>query len=132
MSTSSTKQARFLQREDEKVAEEFQQWIKEQWGWKKLPIGGVVPYPGSSKLFKTGEWRDITPIVDIEKCTGCTMCYFVCPDDAIRLRAEDRKAIINYDYCKGCTLCKEICPVDAIHLIESPNSEGGDKNDSTR
>ncbi len=76
----------FLQKEDKEIPKEFQQWIKEQWGWKKLPIGGVVPYPGTARMFKTGEWRDITPIVDSEKCTGCTMCYFICPDDAIRLR----------------------------------------------
>ncbi len=118
---------KFLQQQEGEVPDTFRQWVKEQWGWKKLPIGGVVPFPGTSRLFKTGEWRDITPIVDIEKCTGCARCYFVCPDDAIRLRKQDRKAVIDYDFCKGCTLCKEICPADAIHLIESSNPDGGGK-----
>lgn len=90
--------------------------IDEKWGAEKLPIGGVVPEGGTSLLFKTGEWRVYLPVLEDVKCTGCTKCYFICPDDAIRLTAEYHPEFLM-DYCKGCSLCKEICPTAAIEMI---------------
>ena len=104
-----------------KPPKEFKKWISERWGWKNLPIGGVVPFPATSLEFQTGEWRAITPVVDQEKCTGCTLCFYVCPDDAIRLDEQAFKAIINYNLCKGCTLCHDICKPGAITLKEGMN-----------
>ena len=96
---------------------DIKSWVREQWGASKLPIGGVVPVPATSHEYKTGEWREFKPVLDDEKCTGCTQCYFICPDDAIRM--DDRfHPIFNYDYCKGCTLCVEVCPVDAIKIVK--------------
>ncbi|BAB65740.1 indolepyruvate ferredoxin oxidoreductase subunit alpha [Sulfurisphaera tokodaii] len=53
--------------------------------------------------------------VDINKCTGCTICYdyFTCP--AIIPR-EDKKAIIDPVLCIGCGACIPICPYNAISL----------------
>jgi 2-oxoacid:acceptor oxidoreductase gamma subunit (pyruvate/2-ketoisovalerate family)/2-oxoacid:acceptor oxidoreductase delta subunit (pyruvate/2-ketoisovalerate family) len=64
--------------------------------------------PSNSKA----DWRTFKPIVDAEKCTGCKLCWMVCPDGSIDM--VEKKSVINYDYCKGCGICAEQCPVDAI------------------
>jgi pyruvate ferredoxin oxidoreductase delta subunit len=100
---------------DEKV--DFDTWIKEKWGVSKLPKGGVVPQ-NTSLAYKTGDWRVYIPVLHDGQCTGCTKCYFVCPDDAIAM--DDRfHPIFKFDYCKGCTLCADICPTTpkAIEMI---------------
>ncbi len=93
------------------------EFLKEQWGASKLPIGGVIPAPATSLHYKTGDWREFKPILDAEKCTGCTKCYFVCPDDAIRMD-ENFHPIFDYDFCKGCTLCADVCPTEAISIVK--------------
>ena len=60
------------------------------------------------------DWRTFKPIVDAEKCTGCKLCWMVCPDGSIDM--IENKSVINYDYCKGCGICAEECPVEAIEM----------------
>ncbi|MBS3052978.1 MAG: 4Fe-4S binding protein [Candidatus Aenigmarchaeota archaeon] len=60
---------------------------------------------------KTGSWRVFRPVVN-DKCIGCKLCYYSCPDDCIQI--TDKKAIIDYDYCKGCLICLNVCPHGAI------------------
>ena len=96
--------------------EEMEDWVKNQWGASKLPIGGVVPFNAASELYLTGDWREYRPVVNDDKCTGCTQCYFVCPDDVISM--DDRyHPVFDYDFCKGCALCADICPVEAIDMV---------------
>ncbi|MHA2169900.1 MAG: 4Fe-4S dicluster-binding protein [Candidatus Kariarchaeaceae archaeon] len=92
------------------------EWVNQNWGANKLPIGGVVPGGGTSLAYKTGDWRVYIPILKDDKCTGCTHCYFVCPDDAIAMD-EQFHPIFKYDYCKGCTLCADVCNPEAIEMI---------------
>lgn len=89
--------------------------VDENWGTEKLPIGGVVPESATSLIFKTGDWRVYRPILIDGKCTGCTKCYFVCPDDCIRLD-DNFSPQFDLDYCKGCSLCMDICPANAIEM----------------
>jgi ferredoxin len=51
--------------------------------------------------------------VDISKCTGCRICEFKCPFNAITV---DVTASVNEDLCTGCGICISICPVDAITI----------------
>lgn len=77
----------------------------------EVEIAGVVKNAGSSVKNKTGSWRNARPIVT-ERCTGCKICEFYCPDMAIKV--VDGKAKIDYDYCKGCMICMEVCTAKAI------------------
>ncbi|WP_016729853.1 indolepyruvate ferredoxin oxidoreductase subunit alpha [Saccharolobus islandicus] len=54
-------------------------------------------------------------IVDLEKCTGCSICYdyFTCP--AIIPRKDKKAEIDNYT-CIGCGACIPVCPFKAISL----------------
>lgn len=92
--------------------------FKEKWGWKKLPMGTVIPYPGSAEAFNTGDWASQYPHLN-EKCTSCLTCYFVCPDAAISMPVGNdgkRRPKFNTFFCKGCGLCASECPADAIEM----------------
>lgn len=56
--------------------------------------------------------------IDLEKCTGCGICYnaFSCP--AI-IPLKDGKAYIDPTLCIGCGECRFVCPYDAI-ILERP------------
>lgn len=79
------------------------------------PSLAAVVEPGTSRKNKTGDWRFFRPILDIDVCNGCGICYMLCPDSSI-IR-EGKKYRIDYDYCKGCGICAEECPKEAIKMI---------------
>lgn len=69
---------------------------------------------------KTGTWRTFKPVINLEKCTGCRICYEICPDSCMKMAMINGKikAQVNYDYCKGCLLCKKECPFKAIDSMK--------------
>jgi len=81
----------------------------------KVSLGAVIVEPGSSKNYKTGEWRTFKPLINNKKCTKCDLCYEYCPDSCISKTEEYPE--IDYEYCKGCGICAYECPKDAIYLI---------------
>jgi pyruvate ferredoxin oxidoreductase delta subunit len=84
--------------------------------WKELPPGAVITEPGSSRQYKTGDWRAFKPVVEGDKCVNCLLCWVYCPDAAI---VRNEKGVeINYDYCKGCGICAKECPRLAIKMME--------------
>jgi len=69
--------------------------------------------------------RGIKPViyrVNIDKCTGCGICYTVFNCPAI-LRREDRKAEIDPALCTGCGVCAQICPFNAFEPVSELNPE---------
>jgi len=103
---------------------------KKEWlpTYKEMPLGGGAYLEmktdaglvglGSFGENKTGGWRTFKPIVNNDKCVGCKMCWFYCPDGAIKMIPYKNKMgtgiEFNYDYCKGCGICAEVCPTKAI------------------
>ena len=87
------------------------------WGPDKHELGATIPTSGNSFEFVTGGWRSQTPCIDVGKCTGCTLCYFYCPDASIHF--ENGKAVdIDLQHCKGCGICAKECPVGAITMTD--------------
>ncbi|MCD6512588.1 MAG: pyruvate ferredoxin oxidoreductase subunit gamma [Thermoplasmata archaeon] len=94
----------------------------------ELPLGGSIgtmeTYAGLVGIGsfienKTGGWRVFMPVVNDDKCIGCKICWFYCPEAAIKMvdkGAKTKKAVINYDYCKGCGICANECPTKAISM----------------
>jgi len=82
-------------------------------GWKDLPIGCTIEKGGTSRDFKTGDWRSERPEFLKDKCNNCLLCYIYCPDDAILMK-DDKVVGIDYDYCKGCGICEKVCTAKAI------------------
>lgn len=89
----------------------------------------VVIKHDSKKAPITGEWRVIEPVVDEDKCIGCSKCAEFCPDACILMKDKEkemagRKMImkvseIDYTFCKGCGVCEKVCPVKAIVMKRS-------------
>jgi pyruvate ferredoxin oxidoreductase delta subunit len=79
-------------------------------------MGAVIPKLRSSVENKTGGWRTKRPVIDVEKCVNCLICWIYCPDASI-IRLE-KYVTVNYDYCKGCGICAEECPRKAITMVE--------------
>jgi NADH:ubiquinone oxidoreductase subunit F (NADH-binding) len=58
--------------------------------------------------------RDLrTFIIDVEKCTGCTVCAGKCPENAIYGTRLNPYFIVQ-DKCTGCGICHEVCKFSAV------------------
>ena len=85
------------------------------WGPDRHELGATIPEAGNSIYNETGGWRSVVPVIDSEKCTGCMLCYFYCPDASIIV--EGGKATgVDLAHCKGCGICAKECPDDAITM----------------
>lgn len=51
-----------------------------------------------------------------EDCCGCTACYAICPQQAIKM-VEDEEGFeypkIDEKMCIGCGMCLKVCPIKA-------------------
>ena len=70
---------------------------------------------GSMTTHHTGKWRTARPVVDIERCTLCKICWKFCPEGCIQV--VDDRIEIDLTFCKGCMICAEECPRDAISEV---------------
>lgn len=85
-------------------------------GWKDLNYGFVMSTPGSSREYKTGDWRSERPVVNKDQCIKCGVCYIFCPDMAVTKTAEGYFEADLY-YCKGCGICAAECFTGCITMI---------------
>ena len=51
--------------------------------------GGIIPNPGNTADRQTGDWRVERPVIDMERCTHCMICWIYCPDSAIVAKEVD-------------------------------------------
>ena len=80
-----------------------------------LGTASVASAP-NTPLRKTGDWRVMRPVIDLERCTHCWVCFVNCPDGGIALGRDD-PPVIDYGTCKGCLICAEECPIHAITTV---------------
>ena len=86
-------------------------------GWRDLPTGGLVTNPGSTVDVETGSWAIVRPVINLDECVHCMICWIFCPDDSILV--EDAKLVgVDYFHCKGCGICAEECPKKCIEMVE--------------
>jgi len=74
--------------------------------------GGIISTPGNTTDYKTGNWINKTLKFIPENCINCTLCWGVCPDDAIILDDAGNMIGVDTDFCKDCGLCTQICPAN--------------------
>lgn len=54
-----------------------------------------------------------TYYIDVELCTGCSICAKRCPEEAI-IGTERHPFFIVPDKCTGCGICREVCKFSAV------------------
>ncbi|MCL5808345.1 MAG: nitroreductase family protein [Deltaproteobacteria bacterium] len=62
--------------------------------------------------------RNVSTVIDADKCTGCGLCINVCPSGTISLQKD--KAVVTGDRSLSCGHCAAVCPADAItvHAVD--------------
>jgi pyruvate ferredoxin oxidoreductase gamma subunit len=92
-------------------------------GWIDLPFEpAALSAPDihgtlTSVQVRTGLWRTLRPVIDLDRCSRCHwLCGSLCPDAAISPDARGAP-VIDYEHCKGCLVCVAVCPRDAIGSI---------------
>jgi heterodisulfide reductase subunit A len=55
-----------------------------------------------------------TATTNVELCSGCKICYNLCPFHAISFDEERKVCQVNETLCKGCGVCVAACPSGAI------------------
>lgn len=83
---------------------------------ERLTVILIPKSDGRMTVNKTGTWRSSKPVVDVDKCKGCLLCWKFCPEACIEM-SEDGTPLIDLDFCKGCGICEEECPFDAIVMV---------------
>ena len=58
--------------------------------------------------------RQVTTIIDQEKCNGCELCVKVCPSRTISM--QEGKAHVTGDRSLQCGHCAAVCPVGAVKV----------------
>ena len=87
--------------------------------WEAYPAGAAIQEPGNSCAYATGSWRTTRPIVTMEKCTHCMICWAYCPDGSIMVDHERERFLgIDLTHCKGCGICAAECPPKAIDMVD--------------
>ena len=62
--------------------------------------------------------------LDEERCTGCGVCFAICPQDVFRMDEKTGKAVIKYpEDCVACWICESFCPVECIEVSKERGRE---------
>lgn len=77
-------------------------------GWNEMTTGAVQTEGGNSINYKTGGWGVSLPVIDMEKCKLCMICWAMCPEDSFKVVGGD--LVLDEKHCKGCGVCSEVCP----------------------
>ncbi len=68
------------------------------------------------RICKSGVCRELrTFTIQVDQCTGCTVCAKKCPENAIVGSATHPFFIIQ-DKCTGCGICSEVCKFNAVEI----------------
>ncbi|GBD11418.1 Pyruvate synthase subunit PorD [bacterium HR23] len=87
--------------------------------WYEEPPGGLLPYPGNSVEVDTGAWRSRRPVIALERCVHCMICWAFCPDSAFIVQ-DGRLIGVDLEHCKGCGICARECPKACIAMEPEP------------
>jgi coenzyme F420-reducing hydrogenase delta subunit len=64
-----------------------------------------------------GEERAVVVRVNQDYCSRCSICYSICPYEAIKREADTGRVEIDIQKCQVCGICYSACPVFAIEIL---------------
>ncbi|UCH38868.1 MAG: 2-oxoacid:acceptor oxidoreductase family protein [Gammaproteobacteria bacterium] len=100
--------------------------------FEKAEVSNLAIHAGATSVkVRTGLWRTMRPVIDYDRCSGCTwICSTYCPDGCIDVRADGYPEI-DYDHCKGCLVCVAQCPPHAIESIPEQTAREQESGEQT-
>jgi coenzyme F420-reducing hydrogenase delta subunit/ferredoxin len=63
------------------------------------------------------EEQTVVVRINQDYCSRCSICYSICPYEAIKRDAETGKVEIDIQKCQVCGICYSACPVFAIEIV---------------
>lgn len=84
--------------------------------WREIPIGGLIVSGGNAVEYETGNWRTEMPVIDLEKCNNCMICWIFCPEGTIMVK-DSKVTGVDLVHCKGCGICAAECPTKVIDMV---------------
>lgn len=84
----------------------------------------TIEYPRKVMMVTEKDLRGMF-YVDLNKCTGCSLCAIECPAKAIEMKMlpetiklkhnpRGRYPVVNYMSCVFCYRCVRVCPTEAF------------------
>jgi NAD-dependent dihydropyrimidine dehydrogenase PreA subunit len=58
-------------------------------------------------------------ITNNDKCTGCKVCVYVCPQKILKV-VDKKMQVIDESRCMGCFGCEDECKEGAVRLLRAP------------
>jgi ferredoxin len=91
------------------------------WPWSLaallIALTLCVDLAGSTPTYKSGTHAEHSFAVHLDQglCTGCRVCWQVCPRNVFDIMADDHKAaLVRSTDCVRCGACIVQCPIDAL------------------
>lgn len=78
-----------------------------------VPPGMLLDDGGADSLFP------FVPRIDPGNCVGCDACVRLCPQQAIRLHADESDGlqfVSHAERCSGCRICTDVCSWGAVRV----------------
>ena len=89
----------------------------EKKNWREIPMGGLIIKGGNAIEYETGNWRTEFPVIDLEKCNHCMICWIYCPEGTILVK-DGKVTGVSSAHCKGCGICAVECPTKVIDMVK--------------
>jgi ferredoxin len=71
--------------------------------------------------------KNVIPIIDKEKCTGCGLCTIDCPTKAFVIsqisEKETYQLVFRRENCNACGVCGKSCPEKCVHFVEQGSDQ---------
>ncbi len=91
----------------------------------KTPFIGAVCNCDNTGCIAMKMYKEVTPIFfkaeyiiepDKGRCNSCKACIKICPFEALRYDAANKKARVDHKKCFGCGICRAVCKTNAMTL----------------
>jgi len=88
--------------------------------WRDIPLAATIRKNKCSDNYDTGNWTRRSCKWNSKSCINCSLCWPVCPHDAIKTDSQGNMTGVDEAKCTACGLCVTVCPTKpkSLALVE--------------